>query len=505
MNQNKLFIFIFIFISILNSNSIVYGQELKPLASSMDINAASIETATNSSEKTNTSNDFTSEAVTNQPENELQADNISTNTTVNAEGPDNLSTEIKPDAKININDSIKEINNDLNALHNDLNSLNSKINSDLSTASLNTTNLNSASLNHETLNNSEEPANTQENENKIQEANNPVPAEPTNQESTTITKPDNNSIPTEPPNQESITITKPDNNPEANPDIKVKVSKHDTEIQKEADEIELELRQEEPVVLKDLRSLWSAAVEKSATIRLAIQKLSNPDDTDKKDVNMVSKVLSPLASLAPLAAMASSSTTQTAGALLGGGLLGTLSSNEDSEYNKAMMRISDYDLIMLAKAVDELQAKLITNYYDYKQSLERLTLAEEALKNSKILYDKARKSTNIGSSTASEAFYKESQQEVNKARQNMYTARTSLEQLVGNPAIIFIETNNEEVKKELDEAKKIESDKTNDKIVKGKEKSKEKNIPVQKAKHKEVPKTVGKQVEKQKPANKKQR
>src|SRR3989339_249875 len=76
---------------------------------------------------------------------------------------------------------------------------------------------------------------------------------------------------------------------------------HDSDIKKQAEIVELELRGEEKQALRDLRVLWSAAVEKSTSIRLAIQKLSDPDESSKVKKNALTKFLSPLANIAPMA------------------------------------------------------------------------------------------------------------------------------------------------------------------------------------------------------------
>ena len=236
--------------------------------------------------------------------------------------------------------------------------------------------------------------------------------------------------------------------PVLDPETKQKISVHNTSIKKEAESVEFELRLEEPKVLKDLRVLWSAAVEKSTTIRLAIQKLSNPDESENVKQGTMSKLLSPIANLAPLAMMASSSSTQAAGAMLGGGMLGTLASDTDNDYNRALLKISDYDLIMLAKEVDELQAKLVVKYYEYRHSIERYEAAEGALKNAYVLYEKAQGSDNFAANTAADAFYREAVQNNLKAKQHFLSARTALEQITGNDAIVYIETHIDKEDKE---------------------------------------------------------
>lgn len=216
---------------------------------------------------------------------------------------------------------------------------------------------------------------------------------------------------------------------------------HDSDIKKQAEIVELELRGEEKQALRDLRVLWSAAVEKSTSIRLSIQKLSDPDESDKVKKNALTKFLSPLANIAPMAMMASSSATQTAGALVGGSLLGTLSSDVDNDYNRAFLHVSDFDLIMLARAVDELQSRLVVTYYEYVHSIEKLELAEVALDNAEKLDKQVKGSGNFAATTASDAFYSEAKQNHMNAKHNFLSARTALEQLTGNNAIVYIETN----------------------------------------------------------------
>lgn len=220
---------------------------------------------------------------------------------------------------------------------------------------------------------------------------------------------------------------------------KPEVHKPISEINQKADQIDQEIRNEEQKVLKDLRVLWSAAIERSTTIRLAIQKLSNPNEAENMKDGAVSKLLSPLANLAPLAAMASSSVTQTAGALFGGSLLDTFSDNPDKQYNRSFVKVSDFDLVMLSKAVDELQGELVVRYYDYKNAIEKMNLLETALKNSEKINNEAKSSGNFSTEMVSDAFYREAIQNYQRAKQNYLSARTALEQITGNDAIVNIE------------------------------------------------------------------
>lgn len=236
------------------------------------------------------------------------------------------------------------------------------------------------------------------------------------------------------------------------PKLKQKFMSHNSGIKREADEIEFELRIEEKEVLKDLRLLWSAAVENSTAIRLAIQKLSNPDEADQIEKNVVQKMLSPLANAAPLAAMVGGSATTAAGALVGGGMLGSMSSDIDQRFNKEFLRVSDYDLIMLAKEVDELQGELVIAYYEYIHALKRYEAAEEAMRNAKEHYLSVRETDNFAANTAADAFFREAKQNQLAAKQNFLSARTHLEQITGNDVIVYVERLREKRKKMDQEA-----------------------------------------------------
>ena len=234
-------------------------------------------------------------------------------------------------------------------------------------------------------------------------------------------------------------INKERTNTDNQPETTLNSNKHNTEIENIANIIKSELQEQEPIALRDLRILWQAAVEKSVTIRLAIQKLSNPNESDKMNPGLMEKVLSPLANLAPIAAMASTSSGQTAGALLGGGVLGSLANNDAKQFNKAFLRVNDYDLIMLAKEIDELQSDLVISYYEYKQKLEEFNIAEESSRRAYELYEKSSTSNNFAATTAADAFYRESLQNLRKTKQDFLSVRTNLEQLTGNEAIVYIQ------------------------------------------------------------------
>ncbi|MEW5821739.1 MAG: hypothetical protein AB1782_16210 [Cyanobacteriota bacterium] len=391
LNKKLLFILIFFIAS-----GAIYAQGIVPMAPSMDITGKTFEPADGSISP------FDLSSITSQ-ENQ-NTDKVKTNLVDKT----NMTPEYKDET--NNNNSTSELASTSNNLSSNLNE--------------STKNIDSVTEEPESMNNTQESVN-------ISSLNDTTPAN--NIEGQLIEdKKIEESI--EAGENEYMTSI-----PTFNPSTNRPFVSHNTGIRKEADEIEFELRLEEKRALRDLRILWSSAIEKSTTIRLAIQKLSNPDEAENIDKSIMSKMLSPLASLAPMAMMASSSASQTAGALIGGGMLGTLASDVDNEYNRALLRVSDYDLIMLAKEVDELQAKIVINYYEYYHALQRMIESEKAMEKAYELYVKAQETNNFAANTAADAFYREAKQNYLNSKHNFLSARTALEQISGNDAIVYIE------------------------------------------------------------------
>ena len=259
------------------------------------------------------------------------------------------------------------------------------------------------------------------------------------------TEPKFKPLPTEDIKQPTQTFLQEENLPNeqitplANVSKKIPQQNCDTPILKKAFDIEKDMRIEEQQILNDLRFLWQASVERSMTIRLALQKLSNPNEDQTTETSAVKKVLSPLASLAPLALMTSQTASQASGAMIGGGMLGTLTSDVDDKFNKQLIHVSDYDLIMLAKEIDELQEQLVLKYMEYRQARDLVEHAEKAYKNAQKYYEQYKNSDDIAASTAATTFYDEAMIDLRKEQQAFLKARSTLEQVSSMDAIVFIE------------------------------------------------------------------
>lgn len=127
------------------------------------------------------------------------------------------------------------------------------------------------------------------------------------------------------------------------------------------------------------------------------------------------------------------------GALIGGGILGT-ALTDDKLLNKQLTQVTDADLVIFAKEIDNLQEKLVRYYFDYITAVKILDFTDKLVVNRHDYYQAAQKLSPAKLAVA-DAFYREALDLQYQARQDLLNKRTTLEQLVGNDALISVEQN----------------------------------------------------------------
>ena len=191
-------------------------------------------------------------------------------------------------------------------------------------------------------------------------------------------------------------------------------------------------------MLDDLSLLWQGAATKSDTIKFAIYKLSNPDK-DKPDESSVKKVLTTIAGMSTFLGAGSGNPLFAGAALIGGNTLGIMS--EDTKaLNYKYTRVTDADMIILIRKVDELQQKIVDIYYDYMTARELYNLTTNMVKSREYIY---KDSQNLKKEIVliTDTFYREAINEQIKARGQFFEKRSQLEQLVGNDIFNQFERN----------------------------------------------------------------
>jgi hypothetical protein len=138
-----------------------------------------------------------------------------------------------------------------------------------------------------------------------------------------------------------------------------------------------ELRDDDESALADVGVLWQTAIERSGTIRFAIEKLSrkNAVGDDPNDTGFAQQMVK---QVARLGGVAGSMWTGTPAGLIGGGIVEDVMQTPGKQVAASQMRVTDADMVLLAKEVEALQGDLIAAYYDYRHANQRLERALEA-------------------------------------------------------------------------------------------------------------------------------
>lgn len=203
----------------------------------------------------------------------------------------------------------------------------------------------------------------------------------------------------------------------------------DLSIKKMATEVSGSIEVDYNEMLADLSLLWQGAATKSDTIKFAIYKLSNPDK-DKPDDSAVKKVLTTIAGMSTFLGAGTGNPVLASAALIGGNTLGIMS-QDTKALNYKYTQVTDADMIILVRKVDELQQKVVDMYYDYMTARQLYDMTTKMVQDRYRIYQN---SQNLSKEVIliTDTFYREAMDEQVKARGSFFEKRSRLEQLVGN-------------------------------------------------------------------------
>lgn len=203
----------------------------------------------------------------------------------------------------------------------------------------------------------------------------------------------------------------------------------DLSIKKMALETSQALEIEFDEMQSDLSILWQGAATRSDTIKFAIYKLSNPDK-DKPDSSAVKKVLTTIAGMSTFIGAGMGNPVLASAALIGGNTLGIMSTDTKA-LNYKYSQVTDADMIILVRKVEDLQQKVVDLYYDYMTSRQLYNMTTRSVEQCYKNYQASQKlSKEVILIT--DTFYREALDEQQKARGRYFESRSRLEQLVGN-------------------------------------------------------------------------
>lgn len=203
----------------------------------------------------------------------------------------------------------------------------------------------------------------------------------------------------------------------------------DLSIKQISREVAADLELEQNDLVGDLSVLWQGAASQSDTINYALYKLANPDE-NKPDEKSVKKVLTTIASMSTLVGAGMGNPALAAGSLIGGNVLGIMS-QDTKALNYKYTKVTDADMIILVRKIEDLQQKTVNLYYDYMISRKKLQLFDKIVKERKRNYDIAQ---NMSREVVliTDAYYRTALDNQMRARTDFLSRRAALEQFVGN-------------------------------------------------------------------------
>lgn len=212
----------------------------------------------------------------------------------------------------------------------------------------------------------------------------------------------------------------------------------DLSIKRISRDVSKDLSIDENAMKLHLSMLWQGAATKSDIIKYALYKLSNPDK-DKPDEKSVKKVLQSIANMSTLLGAGTGSSIISATSFLSGNILGIFA-QDDKEVNYRYTKVTDADMVVLVRKIDDLQQKVVNRYYDYMTARQVL---EMTIQNTDKCFKNYMSSQNMSKEVIliTDTNYRKALDEQMKANLEFQSIRASLEELVGNETFVEFENN----------------------------------------------------------------
>ncbi len=200
------------------------------------------------------------------------------------------------------------------------------------------------------------------------------------------------------------------------------------------EEIENLIRIQKEEEVKDIEALWQATINNNTLIKFTMNKLNTPESQRRLHSSLMAKSLSSLIYGASFIPMFTGSNAMLQSASFSAGRLANNFINKESSTMESTP-ITDTELIQLAGTIEELQEKIISSYYEYKGSLNKLkdTRSRIILYNKN--YSKALQNNSLTELVVSSALYEDMQLQEYKQEQDAKKYYLALERLAGKEAV----------------------------------------------------------------------
>lgn len=203
---------------------------------------------------------------------------------------------------------------------------------------------------------------------------------------------------------------------------------------KDRDAIENLIKIQKEEEIKDIEMLWKATIDNNSLIKFTMSKLNTPESQRRLHSSLMAKSLSSLVYGASFIPMFTGSNAMLQSASFSAGRLANNYINKESSTMQSTP-ITDTELIQLAGTIEDLQEKIISSYYQYKGSLNKLkdTRSRIILYNKN--YSKAIEKNALTELVVSSALYEEMQLQEFKQEQEAKKYYLALERLAGKKAV----------------------------------------------------------------------
>lgn len=212
----------------------------------------------------------------------------------------------------------------------------------------------------------------------------------------------------------------------------------DLSIKRLSKEVAQELEFEEQDMIADLSLLWQGAAMQSDTINFALYKLANPD-ADKPDSKSVKKVLTTIASMSTLVGASMANPIFAGSSLIGGNILNIMS-QDTKALNYKYTRVTDADMIILIRKIEDLQQNAVNLYYDYMSAKKQLEMTNKLVEDRQRKFELAQKNNAQRELVViTDAYFRTALDKQRTAKSDFFSKRAALEQFVGNETFVQFE------------------------------------------------------------------
>lgn len=190
---------------------------------------------------------------------------------------------------------------------------------------------------------------------------------------------------------------------------------------------------------EDLDKLWYSTMDRNSAIKFAVQKLSIPPEQLKTHSSLMARSISTLISGAALVPYMVGAGYSAQTLSLAGGQIASRLVEKTAMPKK--MPLTDTELIQLSELVENLQNRVIKNYYGYKSSINELKNCRQKLMVEHKNYSDAIENNDTFYIVVSSALYDDQLLEEIKIKQKIKQYRLELERLAGEEAVAALNLN----------------------------------------------------------------